>query len=360
MLLGACNERLPFEPITTNDFDWAPSIILKANDYQRIRIGIEGPPRKELLRNIVSYVYMIREERTGNIAFLDTLGNYIAPGYLFDGEKHIWSQDSWPSLQYNASYSTQVYVTYQTGAPKYSNSISFTTPPERGRVIRRIAILPDDFWDFSYIALHKRQIILYRPPQRLVAIDTSTGQTTLLNDRFYPPGNESDWQMFTCLAVVGDTLYAYYENRGTTEYTIVAFDLNTRSMKSYPKISLATKRLAKILSDGSSLYGLWFLNNVEQVTTIDPATGIISHVFPEVPWTVQSSDEMITDGKSLWVSRNESFNNRLIRYDLATLQPLDQSHNPVFYSNGLAWDGANFWVIDNETQSIVKLQLSGN
>jgi hypothetical protein len=170
----------------------------------------------------------------------------------------------------------------------------------------------------------------------------------------------SSQTFYPCLAVVGDMVYTFYENAGAAEYTIVGLDLNTLSMKSYPKISLSNKRLVKIMSDGSSLYGLWFTNNVEQVTTIDPATGTISQVFPEVPWSVTYSDELITDGKYLWASRNESFNNRLIRYDLATLQLLDQSHNPVFDSNGLAWDGANFWVIDNETQTIAKLQLSGN
>jgi sugar lactone lactonase YvrE len=69
---------------------------------------------------------------------------------------------------------------------------------------------------------------------------------------------------------------------------------------------------------------------------------------------------MVSDGKYLWVSRNNSFNNLVVRYDPATLQALDQKHNPVFSSNGLAWDGANFWVVDIETRTIAKLQLSGN
>ncbi len=358
LLLSACNERLPFEPITTTDSDWTPSIALWANDYQRIEIGIEDPPRRELLRNITSYVFQIREDRTGEVVFLDTLGNYLPPSYIGSGV--VWPQDSWPVLQYSTAYSTQVSINYHAGDTKPSNSISFTTPPERGKVIRRISIPPNDFSDILSLACHKGDVIICGGNGRLLKFDTTTGQRTMLNNYFYPPSNLSSQSEYQCLAVIGDTLYTFYENGSSAQYTIVAVDLNTLAMKSSPKVSLTDKRLAQIISAGSSLYGLWYSDGIEQIAYIDPATGTLSSVLPEEPWAIYTSANMVSDGKYLWVSRNNSFNNLVVRYDPATLQALDQKHNPVFSSNGLAWDGANFWVVDIETRTIAKLQLSGN
>ena len=360
LLLGACNERLPFEPITTTDSDWTPSIVLAANDYQRTQIGIEAPPRRELLRNIISYVFQIREDRTGDVVFADTLGNYIPPSYVYEGLGFYWSQDSWPVLQNSTAYSAQVSINYRTGGTKHSNSISFTTPPERGKVIRRISIPQDDFSDFLLLACHKGDVIICGGNGRLVKFDTTTGQRTLLNSHFYPPSSLSSQSQYECLAVVGDTLYTFYENESSAQYTIVATDLNTLAMKSSPKVSLTNKRLARIISTGSALYGLWYSGGIEQIAYIDPAAGTISDVLPEQPWAIYTTDDMVSDGKYLWVSREDSFNNLVVRYDLATLQALSQQHNPIFSSNGLAWDGANFWVVDNEARSIAKLQLSGN
>ena len=37
----------------------------------------------------------------------------------------------------------------------------------------------------------------------------------------------------------------------------------------------------------------------------------------------------------------------------------EDHHNPIFDTAGLAWDGASFWVVDGETNSVAKIELSG-
>jgi hypothetical protein len=54
-----------------------------------------------------------------------------------------------------------------------------------------------------------------------------------------------------------------------------------------------------------------------------------------------------------------AFDNRLVRCDATTIAVEEQHRNPVFAPQGLAWDGANFWVVDQETHTIAKLQLEG-
>jgi hypothetical protein len=76
VLLDGCTEKLPLDPIYTDDTDWAPSIALTSNGYQRITLYVEQPPRKELLRNILFYTAEIRESRSGVDVSIDTVNDH--------------------------------------------------------------------------------------------------------------------------------------------------------------------------------------------------------------------------------------------------------------------------------------------
>lgn len=361
LFLGACNEKLMFEPITTTDSDWTPSVVVMANDYQRIRYGIQGPPRKELLRNIVSYVTQIRQVQTGIVVFNHSDGNYISPAYLYGGQDSYWPNTSEPVLQYRTAYSVQVTVNYLSGSPKSSEPVLFTTPAESSSVVRRISIPQDDMSIGMTLAFHKKEFFVCSPYlSKLMKYDSSTGQRTVISNSFAPPREISDDSYYSSLTVVGDTLYTFCSNRDSNVFTLVSVDLNTLRVNSSVSMSLPGKQLQEISGYGSSLLGLWYGNNKQQIVRIDPTTGTIIDSYPESSWGIYSAQDVVWDGKNIWVSATFSFNTRLTKYDPATLQPISQLHNPVLYPMGIAWDGDSFWVIDLETGTISKLKFNSN
>lgn len=83
LLLLGCAEKLPLDPIYTDDTNWAPGISLIKNDYQRVRIDLEGPPRKELLRNILYYKVDAKERISQEFKMIDSLsGTFNVPSYF--------------------------------------------------------------------------------------------------------------------------------------------------------------------------------------------------------------------------------------------------------------------------------------
>jgi hypothetical protein len=53
------------------------------------------------------------------------------------------------------------------------------------------------------------------------------------------------------------------------------------------------------------------------------------------------------------------YDSRITSIDPVTMNTVKENRNPIFRSTGLTWDGANFWVIDYETQTFAKIKLEG-
>jgi len=360
VLLRGCTEKLPLDPIYTDDTDWAPNIALTSNGYQRIRLYVEQPPRKELLRNILFYTAEIRDSRSGENVSIDTLkATAIPAAYVYVGAGFISTYQSNPILDYGTDYAVRFVVHYRTGVSRYLNDLPFTTPLQRGRVLKRLPVpskVPSDsYWFGNFLAFHKGSLLILRDEQ-LFRIDTTTGQSTLLNGNFVPQTNDPN-ETFRNLTVAGDTAYTFYGYMD--HFRIVSLNLNTLQVDSSLEISYPGRYLVNMTCRGSSLYALWESSGRQQFTVVDRETGQLINTLPSAPSRIPYPYAITSDGRNFWYSYTSWYDNRIIQFDPSTLTFWQEHRNPLFSSESLAWDGANFWVVDLETNTIAKLQLEG-
>jgi len=360
VLLDGCTEKLPLDPIYTDDTDWAPSIALTSNGYQRITLYVEQPPRKELLRNILFYTAEIRESRSGVDVSIDTLKVTAIPAaYVYLGPGYISTYQSSPILEYGTDYTVRFVVHYRTGISRYLNELPFTTPLERGRVLKRVPLPPeilnDSYGAGDILAFHNASLLILRN-EKLVRVDTASGQPTLLKSDFAPPTSHLN-ETFRSLTVAGDTAYTFYGSMN--HFRIVSLNLNTLQVDSSLNISNPDWNLINMVCQGSSLYALWESSGRQQFTLVDRQNGQLANTLPSAPARIPYPYTVVSDGSNFWYSHMSWYDDRLIQFDPSTLTFWEEDRNPVFSTEGLAWDGANFWVVDLETDTIAKLQLEG-
>lgn len=362
--ISGCTEKLPVDPVYTDDTDWIPSITLTNNGYQRVELTIERPPRKELLRNILSYTLQVRPGQSGEYVDIDTLrGDAIPPSYVYPGPYYYpYYYRSGPILDYGTNYAARIAVHYRSGIAPSSNEIAFTTPLERGRVLKRLPMpskVPYDTYGFNeFLAFHKGSLLILRDEQ-LFRIDTATGQPTLLKSSFVPPADDPN-KTFRTLTVIGDTAYTFFYSMD--HFMLVSLDLNSLQVDSSLSVSHSGWYLTDLIAQGFDLYSLWSSSSSarQQFAIIDRQSGQLLHVYPDVPGRLPVlSGEISSDGTNLWFSSVSWYDNRIIRFDPSMLTFWEQHRNPIFSPTGLVWDSANFWVIDQATRTIAKLQLEG-
>jgi hypothetical protein len=358
-LLSGCNEKLPFQPTFTDDTDWIPSIVLSHNDYQRIQIGIEEPTRKELLRNIVSYAVQIRTSGAAEYVSSDTIkGTVIPPRYIFEQPVGWYPYDSRPVLEYGTSYSVRLSINYRTGSSRFSNEIAFTSPPERGKVLRRISIPANVYVDFGTFLLFHNGDLMIIMGSNITKMDTATGQAVLLKNDFHAP-YDTPLPWFQSITVCGDTLLTFYANQAFAQYTLVSLNLQTLQVDSSTKVSVPGKHLEGLVYRGTDVYSLWSSNGREEFVVLDRGTGQPLQTLPEFSSVFPPPTTFASDGSSLWFSSIGDYDNRVIRFDPSDAAFIEQQRNPVFQPQGLTWDGNHFWVIDLESRTLVKLELQG-
>jgi hypothetical protein len=370
LLVDGCTEKLPVEPVYTDDTNWTPLIELAHNGYQRFEIYVSRPPRQELLRNLLFHTVEVRSGPSTDFVTVDTFNSaMIVPAYVYGGTYpaayYPFPYVSKPILSNDTSYTVRLKTFYRTGASMVSNGVSFVSSAERGNVIRRLPMpqmQPYDYSSMDLIAFHGGELLVLRD-QQLFGVDTSTAQATLIKDDFTPPTGAPDW-LFRNLSASGDTVFTFYSDPWGQQFTLVSLDLNTLRVDSSLKVSMPGKQLAAVIGEGALLRTLWEASGLQQVIFLDRRNGQVVQTFPEVPIAVSvayygTGSALAFDGASLWFSSVNAFDNRLLRCDAATLAIEEQHRNPIFAPQGLVWDGANFWVIDQETRTIAKLQLEG-
>lgn len=362
VFLSSCTEKLPLDPIYTDDTGWVPSISLFKNDYQRVQIDIEGPPRKELLRNILYYKVEAKEKTSQEFITIDSLsGTFNIPAYLRDNIYFYYQ--SKPVFKYQTEYSLRFALSYRGEKVVRNNEIQFVTPIERSKILHTLPAprqtYPYFYYRGNYVTFSNGKIIALSGSQ-ILGIDTSSGQATLLKDNFYSQG-----PYFMGLTSCGDTVFITKNDddySSPRKYTILRLYLNTLAVDTLVKLEVPNKILLKVLSHGSMLYLLWELPNVrQQLSVLDPRTGQTVYTFPDVlspPTGTLYSSTLCSDGVNFWTATNAPFDNKILQVD-SSLISLKEYHNPVFSPDGLIWDGAYFWTIDRDTQTIVKLQLEG-
>lgn len=374
LLSWSCTEKQSFEPEMTSDSDWAPWSAIAENDYGRIELTYSYPPRKELLRNIQSYWVQLREDTAASFRTIDTLYNHT-PAYVNPQWQGHYSSD--PILEPGSAYNARMVVNYHNGESRPGYSTSFVTPPERGRVLRRISLLtPDndghDGYTLYYYALASSNGKLYvleneewsDPQARLVQVDTATGLNTVLLSDFKP----STWgELFISMCANGDTLFTFYESEPSYPtaniLTLVKLNVSSLQIDSSLKVPMGSRSIAGITHDGNHVRLFAVDSSGTEVLTMNQTTGSIippTITIPYYRWEIVSTYNQITwTGSGFWSISRNSFDNRIRRFDPATLFIQEDHHNPIFDTAGLAWDGASFWVVDGETNSVAKIELSG-
>lgn len=359
-----CTEELPLNQIYTDDTDWVPSVSVSKNDYQRVVLAIDRPPRKELLRNIRSYHIQMRAVTDGGFVTIDSLfGMYVAPHYAAPYPQYYYSK---PVFSYNTQYVMRTAVYYRTGVVRVSSEIQFTTPVERGKILKRIPaplVIPLNYFASWNSLVFWKDKLLVLADKQLFQVDTSSGKTTLLKTDHNPPtGNYQ--QMFQSITISGDTLFSFYDRPNVDwnnrVYTIVKLNLKTLVVDSTLKIQAPQRTLRSIVSHSSNLYAFWWTSQgLDQFSVINSQTGQTIQTLPEGTLGDTYPYELCSDGSNLWITKNSSFNNRIVKIDPLMLAISNEQHNPIFSPQSLTWDGKNFWTIDRDTRTIVKLQLEG-
>lgn len=365
--LGGCTERMPLDPIQTNDSDWAPGISIYRNDYQRIELNVTSPPRKELLRNILFYTAHFRKPGSTSDLAVDTLnGKLIDATYVYQGPRpYDFLYHSKAILDYSSDYTVRFVVHYGTGVLRNQDDLRFTTPSARGSVVRRLPIpgRTAGAYEALYIriAFHGGDLIVRRDEQ-LFKIDTATGQATLLKQDFRP-STDRGYQQFQPLFVIGDTILTYYLDNPAQKLTLMSLDINTLKVDTSIMITAPGYFLACTIGPDSNLYAFCINQSGNRVVVVYRRTGQLVQTLPVVPplFALDPSwgASLNFDGTWFCYSSLGEFDNRIVRYDPSTFAVAEQQHNPVFAPFGLAWDGANFWTVDIETWTIVKLELGG-
>ena len=356
-----CVIEQPFEAGTTEDEEWIPSIQLVQNDYKRIVLNIDRPPRLSLLRNITRYEVLLQSKENLSIVKYDTIpGSWISPAYLYPLFPHPYY--SGPVLNDETEYLARVELFYRSGVSVRSNVIELRTPPSRGNIMKVLPLpqkIPGSMWSFeNAIAFHGDDLIVLRDDQ-VFRVDTADGTATLIKDQFLPPEDYPN-KTFRSFAVVGDTLVTYYFHWKTQKTTLVRLSFESLAVDSSIGVSFPDATpVAMSAFEGGILFHLLKGDNRHQLLKLDPGTGGVLHEYPPFAWSDTYWNDFTADRTTIWVSLFEDYDNRYVQIDPTTGSVVRELLNPIFRPQSLAFDGSHFWQVDTETDTIVKVRPAG-
>ncbi len=355
-----CTEKLPLSPVYSNESDWTPAISLYQSGYQRVEVLIDRPTRKELWRNISFLTLQARKSQLPGFNDIDTLkGTYAAPT-----ENYNWNQLpiyflSKPRLGFDADYAIRLSVRFGTGETHYSNELAVKMPPSIGKVLKRIQFQEGSYDPFRVFLAFYQGSLLFLQNTEIIQVDTGSGLRVSVKRDFRPPSDRSP--LLLAFTVLADTAYSFY--RETDDYSksrLISLDLRTLHVDSSTTIATPGKGLTTIMSHRGELYGFWWTSpGNQQAGIINPHTGEVLRWFSETPGFDGLLNNLSSDGINLFYCRTADFDNRIVAVDPVTMNTVKENRNPIFSSICLTWDGANFWVVDSETQTFAKIKLEG-
>jgi len=359
LILVACTEKVSIEPVYTGDTDWKPTISLTANNYQRVGLSFEQPPRLELERNLVRYIFEVQRIGSPNFVPIDTI-NLI---HRFRG--FIPSSYVTPAiLEQNTSYAIRMVVQYREGIEQRSYEKYFLTPFVRGKILERISWPKESYYGHfppSAFGFGKDNLYMLHD-RRLIRIDLSTGETIILINELIP-NNDRFSSSYRDLPVHENmTILAEHPRSDPDQMKLTLFDLEAVQMIKSVKIPIPENAGfggRAIFYDGSYAWILWYLEGKPEIAKVNLNTlEVIQTTLLDIGGLIDYSD-FAFDGSDFWIASNLFFDNRISRLDSSGSIAFPQNRNPIYASKGLAWDGSYFWVYDTGTDTFAKLQLEG-
>lgn len=371
-LFSACTERISVEPITTADDDWTPSIQIIWHGYERVRIHVDGPPRKELLRNIERYVL---ESTAGDTSFfpVDTASTTIfSPSYItlpYATYGNNW--ETKPRLAYGVPHWIRLAVHYRTGVVRRSTEDYLFLDVGRGVIVRRV---PQPPWTYPYYypdfyprLTRWKGKLLFSRTEHVYAIDTATGASTRMLDILPMPvdwnASRSDFD-FESMGVDGDTLCAaiqLWNERRVRLHRINLTSLVTDTSVSIPisidwwlqGASVYNDRIALLESKGSLM----------RISVFDTRSGILLQRYPSGLMSHTVVRRFHFDGSRFWVAAeyylDDAGFNSVRELDPISLGFTVTHRNPIFRYGAFVWDPPYVWIEDSETSTIAKVLLEG-
>jgi hypothetical protein len=147
-----------------------------------VRLSIEGPPHKELLRNISHIEVEARRPAIDEwFAPIDTIqSTRIVPSYVASPAGHVNRLMTQPRFLSGTAYAIRLAVKYHSGVTQVSSFQYFQTRPAKGVVVRSYAPpksvdLIDDEYFFGMKLGASGGPLLVSIDEYAFIIDTSTG-----------------------------------------------------------------------------------------------------------------------------------------------------------------------------------------
>lgn len=364
-MFGGCTERVSIEPEYTGDTDWEPFMTLTGNNYQRFAVEFTLPPRLELERNLLRYVFELQSAGETGFVPVDTIDLPYNVLYTRLSDKTYVSP---PVLQQNAGYFMRMAVQYRNGTERKSSLVAFLAPAVKGKVLRRLPVTEPSYcgncppYDFKFGI--GGLYVLKSLEHAITRIDTVSGRETLVTN--LPQLNNDRFSVeYFNMAVHGDLIILTEHPRDDPNRMIlVRLNSKSGSFDRSLKITLPNGVYSGrvIHAENNTVAILWnFGSGFDyQIVKLNLNTGQIVESFPRLTFDFGLFQDYLTsDGSTFWLARNVAFDNRIMQFDPATGTLSLPQRNPIFMPAGLVWDGKNFWVYDTNPNSFVKLRLEG-
>lgn len=358
LIFQGCTKEVPVGPVYTGENDWAPDFKIDFNNYQRISGTIEKVPRLSLLRNIDSCVV---QARLNTVSSFTTVGSVAVPSPVSTGAFQTHAV-----FQMSQSYVIRLATFYRDGVVRYSRDTTIISPIVHGKVVKSISI-SSQIWDLYYLFwFNKGAIICYGSPSGWWMADTSNGAFQNIPTQSSFPSS-SRFIMNGPVALSGDT--AYFQPTGYTWWTgfnLLRYDLSTGWVDSSLILRWPSGIPTRVAVNGRKIAVTWDASSEGLHTTFlveyDAITREVidsCEISSETsPWQFYS---LAYVGDDVWVSYpGVGGSNRVGRIDFSAGQIVESYENPVFDSEGLAWDGSNFWILNYSTSSYDKLLLESD
>ncbi len=334
-VLSGCTKNVPVGPVYTGEDNWTPTFNIYYNNYQRIFGTVEAAPRLSLLRNISSCSVQAK------LSTADTFETLLS----LPGKPGLFQTQA--VLEMGGIYNVRLVTTYRDGVVRVSPDTTIVSPVIYGKILKSILLAPNEI--SSHFWFRNGEIVFGLDNSGWRTLDTSTGSASFVQAPA-PLPNSSRFMMSSPVALSGDTAYykPYNYNAGLG-FRLLRYNLITGRADSSLTLKCGPGNFGSMVTDGRRIAIWWntWYGTSPTVIEYDAVTGNVldSSQVSLAPLLIGSNGS-IYKHDTLWVSCVGTHGyNKIGRIDFSTGQIVDIYDNPEFQSSGLAWDGANFWVL---------------
>lgn len=356
LFLESCTQSVPIGPVYTGETSWTPAFTVDYNNYRRIGILFDKAIPLGVTRNIDSCVIQGRLSSSSEFTDLGLVSIYYSASPYGSRTSDV--------LEMGQNYVLRIAAYYRSGVVRYSGDTSITASVVYGNVLKSVSgspqMVPIDFW------FNGGRMLYDFTQQGWWSVDTA-GSSPAQQYEYPTAINSSRFITSYPVALSGDT--ALFQPNGYSSGTginVMKYNIVTGRADSSLTLENVGGMISLLAFNGQRIAAGWFHNPVGSYTTIVEYSATTGAVLD----SCEISDSTISPfeylnfayvGNELWMSYQGARGYSMIgRLDFSTGQIVDSYENPVYGSNGLVWDGSNFWVANRTANVFEKLGLVRN